>query len=440
MGRFHRAVRGRRPRATRRHGHDAGPSGGYRTSGHSGTGIHQVTTLQRVVEHDRAELLALHGFGPSALRILEDALAERGLTLQARPSRVGSAPRIDAAATLVEEPLPEVWRRAPISHGGDPCGTRPVGQVMGVMALGCWVPGRSGRSEPGRKCSRQLWVREVSSPGDMPVGSDQHGGGGRDLPDHRKFPHAIVSGVDQPDSTCPGSPASFVVLTFVWASLNTYVMYLAPAARVWLFVVAALAFVSLVLFELGKLWRVGIYGADLDIATGIDYQRSLQLSTNRLDFLGTGAAKLTSLPEFEQAVNRCHRDDRPVRMLLLDPTGGQDFLSSAARRAGHDRDEYARRVRDSLGRIADLVCDRSINIEVRFYSTPQPFRLVFVNDRLCLFGYNVYGEGEEFHYPQLHVVRLSGKRDVDSFYYSLMRYFERLWEQSDPWTVSEWSS
>lgn len=41
-----------------------------------------VTTLQQVVEHDRAELLALHGFGPRALRILEDALAERGLTLQ----------------------------------------------------------------------------------------------------------------------------------------------------------------------------------------------------------------------------------------------------------------------------------------------------------------------------------------------------------------------
>jgi hypothetical protein len=42
-----------------------------------------VTTLQQVVEHDRAGLLALHGFGPRALRILEDALAERGLTLRA---------------------------------------------------------------------------------------------------------------------------------------------------------------------------------------------------------------------------------------------------------------------------------------------------------------------------------------------------------------------
>lgn len=41
-----------------------------------------VTTLQQVVEHDRAELLALHGFGPRAMRILEDALAERGLSVR----------------------------------------------------------------------------------------------------------------------------------------------------------------------------------------------------------------------------------------------------------------------------------------------------------------------------------------------------------------------
>lgn len=237
-----------------------------------------------------------------------------------------------------------------------------------------------------------------------------------------------------------GRPVSFVVLILLWASLNTYVIYRAPSERVWLFVLAAATFASLVLFELGKFWRVGIYGADLDIATGIDYRRSLELSTNGLDFLGTGGAKLTALPEFEQAVNRCHRDNRPVRMLLLNPTSGQDYLSSAARRAGHDRNEYTRRVHDSLTKIAALVDSRSINIEVRFYSDPQPFRLAFVNDRLCLFGYNVYGEREEFHRPQLHVVRLSGKRDVDSFYYSLKRYFDWLWEQSTPWTVDEWTN
>jgi hypothetical protein len=45
---------------------------------------------------------------------------------------------------------------------------------------------RSGRSKPGRKCLRQLWVREVSRPGDMSVGSDQHGRGSSDLAKDRE--------------------------------------------------------------------------------------------------------------------------------------------------------------------------------------------------------------------------------------------------------------
>jgi hypothetical protein len=51
-----------------------------------------------------------------------------------------------------------------------------------AVALGCRVlVSRSGRSEPGHKCSRQLWVREVSRPGDMSVGTDYHGLGSSDL-------------------------------------------------------------------------------------------------------------------------------------------------------------------------------------------------------------------------------------------------------------------
>src|ERR1035437_2228703 len=75
---------------------------------------------------------------------------------------------------------------------------------MGAVSLGCrvlmsWI----GRSEPGRKCLTQLWVREVSRPGDMSVGSDQHGRGSSDLTTERELPHAIVPGVDQPDSIRP---------------------------------------------------------------------------------------------------------------------------------------------------------------------------------------------------------------------------------------------
>lgn len=38
-----------------------------------------IDSLERVAPHSRKELLAIHGVGPKAVRILGDALAERGL-------------------------------------------------------------------------------------------------------------------------------------------------------------------------------------------------------------------------------------------------------------------------------------------------------------------------------------------------------------------------
>ncbi|MFY1689816.1 hypothetical protein [Plantactinospora sp. WMMB782] len=38
-----------------------------------------ITTLAQVAAHDRRALLALHGVGPRAIRILDAALAEQGL-------------------------------------------------------------------------------------------------------------------------------------------------------------------------------------------------------------------------------------------------------------------------------------------------------------------------------------------------------------------------
>ncbi|GAA2416480.1 hypothetical protein [Streptomyces coeruleofuscus] len=41
-----------------------------------------VTTLEQVAQHSRAELLALHGVGPKAVRVLSEALEQRGLALR----------------------------------------------------------------------------------------------------------------------------------------------------------------------------------------------------------------------------------------------------------------------------------------------------------------------------------------------------------------------
>lgn len=42
-----------------------------------------LTTLEQVAGLRRSELLALHGVGPKAVRLLDDALAERGLAFAA---------------------------------------------------------------------------------------------------------------------------------------------------------------------------------------------------------------------------------------------------------------------------------------------------------------------------------------------------------------------
>ena len=41
-----------------------------------------VTQLEQLDGRSRADLLALHGFGPRALRILDEAMAARGMSLR----------------------------------------------------------------------------------------------------------------------------------------------------------------------------------------------------------------------------------------------------------------------------------------------------------------------------------------------------------------------
>ena len=43
-----------------------------------------ISTLEQVAEHTDKELLALHGVGPKAIRILAEALTAAGLSFRAR--------------------------------------------------------------------------------------------------------------------------------------------------------------------------------------------------------------------------------------------------------------------------------------------------------------------------------------------------------------------
>jgi len=50
----------------------------------SALGLAAITSLEKVAEHTEEELLALHGVGPKAVRILREALAAGGLASRAR--------------------------------------------------------------------------------------------------------------------------------------------------------------------------------------------------------------------------------------------------------------------------------------------------------------------------------------------------------------------
>lgn len=186
-------------------------------------------------------------------------------------------------------------------------------------------------------------------------------------------------------------------------------------------------------------WRVGLARADRNVRSGLNYERSLLLCKNHLDFLGTGASKLTSLPGFEAAMKRCNHPDRPIRFLLSRPDN--PLLRKAATTKGETADSYQNRVRTSLQRLARLA-EQGLNISVRFHPSEREgdlpvFRLMFINQTICLASYNAYGEGDGSAQPQLHVVRSSRDRDQSSFYYAFHRHFEQSWDDSTPWDPND---
>jgi predicted flap endonuclease-1-like 5' DNA nuclease len=46
--------------------------------------IHGIKTLKRVAEHSEKELLAIHGVGPKAVRILAETLSAKGMAFKVK--------------------------------------------------------------------------------------------------------------------------------------------------------------------------------------------------------------------------------------------------------------------------------------------------------------------------------------------------------------------
>lgn len=224
---------------------------------------------------------------------------------------------------------------------------------------------------------------------------------------------------------------SFALLPIAWILLNAgvvcYVVIQDQSNWLLISVFFVSSIIMLLIFwnELQQFWSVGIRGADQQIAKGIDYHKSLKLCQDELKFLGIGAAKLTSDSEFEAALGRCKQ--KPIKFLLCDP--GSHWLREAARQYDKDENAYKQVAIESLRKIAHYKTKRDFNIEVRFYSDKPLLRLMFIDNSICLFSYNLLGEGDGSQLPQLHIAKSTPRRAANTFYYPFESYFDNLWDK-----------
>jgi hypothetical protein len=227
------------------------------------------------------------------------------------------------------------------------------------------------------------------------------------------------------------------LLGLCWVLMNTVCAYFVARSAALIVFLSSVLIVWIVRPELNQFWRIGLVGADDQIRSGINFRRALGIVSNSMDFLGIGAAKLTDeKPEFDAAVGRCQRPERPVRFLLCRPD--DEKLIEMAQSAERDRGSYQTKVLDSLRAIADLRNNRAWNVQVRFYREFPTFRLMFIDDAICLASHYVLGKGSGAELPQLHVVKPKGSRDVDSLYYGFNSYFNRFWENAEEWDFKQY--
>jgi hypothetical protein len=192
--------------------------------------------------------------------------------------------------------------------------------------------------------------------------------------------------------------------------------------------VSFIAFALLVCRVMRDLTAVGITNAFETTKDGVSAADTLKQVKRDLVFLGIGAKKLTDAPEFDAMVERCQKGGGRLRFLLSDPENAA--LKEMARRNGRNDLSYQSRVRDSIREIFTRAGSK-VNLEVRLYHFDREialphFRLMFIDDRLCVFSQLVWTAGEGLDNPQL-VLRRDEKSAGSSLYQGYRDYFEALW-------------
>jgi hypothetical protein len=229
------------------------------------------------------------------------------------------------------------------------------------------------------------------------------------------------------------------VSTVLFVILSSLCRIYLPQGWVVFSIIILIVLSCIIFFLFDEFWSLGVVGADRHTKSGVDYRVALSICTSSLDFLGIGAGKLRSVQdEFEKAIDRCSRPDRPIRFLLCRPDSEE--LRRIAQSARKPEDEFKKGVLESLRVLAKLRNERAKNIEVRLYREFPVFRLMFINDEICLASHYILGKGGDgSEAPQLHLVKTSEARDVESLYYGFHLYFDSIWDSSEEWDFSSFT-
>jgi hypothetical protein len=225
------------------------------------------------------------------------------------------------------------------------------------------------------------------------------------------------------------------LFVFAFALIAVNALSFQYVSTYWLVSALTLIMFAVVVWkELNQFWEIGLVGADREVKLGIDYKAALSMCKHSFHFLGIGAAKLTqNQSDFRQAIDRCYSTE-PVKLLLGRPDAEE--LKRFATMAGKDHEAYQKTVRESLRFIASLRSEEK-NIEVRFYNQFPAFRLMIVDDSVCLMSYYIMGKGDGSGLPQLHIIRQRGSQDTESLYFGFKEYFQKMWDASTDWDFKE---
>lgn len=185
-----------------------------------------------------------------------------------------------------------------------------------------------------------------------------------------------------------------------------------------------------------RLEAAGIREAIID-PTIEDYKILLKRTITGFSLLGVGAEKLTrDFDLFRETINRCSSPEKPARFLLVAPD--VPWVNDGSSRRGLGKHHFRDLLVNSLKTIARLKKDFNTPIEVRFYRGKPLFRLLFVNDDECWFGYyseSVVNSGENEFKNKSHttlIIKRPGDKPPDrEFFGATEAYFNELWEKAE---------